>query len=414
MSHSPTPLPSAEKLRLESLGVLPVLLPTVGIVGLLSAFIWGWISNPMQLAFSYLFAFTVGFTICAGALFWTLLHHALDADWSVLMRRILESIASCFPVLLLLFLPIIFLFSKELWHWMTTDLSTDPLLAWKSPFLNEPFFYIRCGFYLLFFSLAGLLYRNLSMRQDEDGDPRITIRLRHTAYGFIPLFVLCLTFAGFDWLMSLDHHWYSTMWGVYLFAGCAQSSMAILILITNGLVRTGHLKGLFTVEHNHIMGMLLFAFTTFWGYISFSQYFLQWYANIPEETWFFVYRNTGSWFWFSVFLVVGHFFIPFLLLLTQPAKRTSWRLCTTAVWVVAMHCVDIYWIIMPNLQLQESRHAGHVATTTGFHPHLLDLLTLVGVLGILGHTILWLLSKGSIFPARDPRLRDSLAVTNWL
>lgn len=96
---------------------------------------------------------------------------------------------------------------------MTTDLSTDPLLAWKSPFLNEPFFYIRCGFYLLFFSLAGLLYRNLSMRQDEDGDPRITLRLRHTAYGFIPLFVLCLTFAGFDWLMSLDHHWYSTMWG---------------------------------------------------------------------------------------------------------------------------------------------------------------------------------------------------------
>ena len=414
MSHPPTPLPAAEKLRLESLGVLPVLFPTVGILGLLSAFIWGLATNPMQLAFSYLFAFSVGFTICAGGLFWTLLHHALDADWSVLMRRILESIASCFPVLLLLFIPIAFLFSKELWHWMTTDLSLDPLLAWKKPFLNEPFFYVRCAFYLLFFSIAGLLYRNLSMRQDLDGDPRITLRLRHTAYGFIPLFVLCLTFAGFDWLMSLDHHWYSTMWGVYLFAGCAQSSMAVLILITNGLVRTGHFKGLFTVEHNHIMGMLLFAFTTFWGYISFSQYFLQWYANIPEETWFFVYRNTGSWYWFSIFLVVGHFFIPFLLLLTQPSKRTSWRLCCTAVWIVGMHCVDIYWIIMPNLQLQEARHAGHVAATTGFHPHLIDLLSLVGVLGILGHTILWLLSRGSIFPARDPRLRDSLAVTNWL
>jgi len=160
--------------------------------------------------------------------------------------------------------------------------------------------------------------------------------------------------------------------------------------------------------------MLLFAFTTFWGYISFSQYVLHWYANIPEETWFFVYRNTGSWYWYSIFLVVGHFFIPFILLLTQPAKRTPWRICSTAVWVVGMHCVDIYWIIMPNLQLQQSRHAGHVAATTGFCPHLLDLLALVGVLGILGHTVLWLLSRGSIFPARDPRLRDSLAVTNWL
>ena len=131
MSQPPAPLPAAEKLRLESLGVLPVLFPTVGILGLLSAFIWGLATNPMQLAFSYLFAFSVGFTICAGGLFWTLLHHALDADWSVLMRRILESIASCFPVLLVLFIPIAFLFSKELWHWMTTDLSLDPLLAWK-------------------------------------------------------------------------------------------------------------------------------------------------------------------------------------------------------------------------------------------------------------------------------------------
>ncbi|NDB94773.1 MAG: hypothetical protein EBZ78_01210 [Verrucomicrobia bacterium] len=209
MSHHPAPLPPAEKLRIERLGILPVLFPAMGILGLASTFIWGFLGHRDQLAFSYLFAFAVGFTICAGALFWTLLHHALDADWSVIVRRILESIASCFPILLVLFLPIAFLFPHDLWHWMTTDLAEDPLLAWKRPFLNEPFFYIRCAFYLLFFSLAGLLYRGLSVRQDTDGDPRLTLRLRHTAYGFIPLFVLCLTFAGFDWLMALDHHWYT-------------------------------------------------------------------------------------------------------------------------------------------------------------------------------------------------------------
>ena len=413
MSAPHGPLPTAEKLRVEKLGILPVLFPALGVIGLVSAFAWGWATNHAQLAFSYLFAFAVGFTLCAGALFWTLLHHALDADWSVLMRRILETVASCFPVILILALPLLILFPKELWHWMTADTAHDPLLAWKRPFLNEPFFYARCAFYLLFFSMAALLYRRWSVQQDEDGDPRITLRSRHTAYGFIPLFVLCFTFAGFDWLMALDHHWYSTMWGVYLFAGAAQSSMALLILITNGLVRTGHLRGLFTAEHNHIMGMLLFAFTVFWGYISFSQYFLQWYANIPEETWFFAYRNTGTWFWYSIFLVVGHFFVPFLLLLTQPAKRTTWRICSAACWVLFMHCVDIYWIVMPNLQLQESRHSGHAATTTGFHPHLLDLLALIGVIGVLAHTFLSLLARRSIFPARDPRLRESLAVTNW-
>lgn len=413
MSASHGPLPSAEKLRMEKLGVFPVLFPILGAVGLISTFVLGYLTNPAQLAFSYLFAFAVGFTICSGALFWTLLHHALDADWSVLMRRILETVACCFPVLVLLALPLLFLFPKDLWYWMTKPLGYDVLLDWKRPFLNTPFFYVRCAFYLFFFCAAAYLYRRWSMQQDEDGDPRLTLRSRHVAYGFIPLFVLCFTFAGFDWLMALDFHWYSTMWGVYLFAGAAQSSMALLILITNGLSKTGHLRGLFTVEHNHIMGMLLFAFTVFWGYIAFSQYFLQWYANIPEETWYFVYRNTGTWAYFSIFLVVGHFFVPFILLLTQPAKRTPWRICTASGWVLFMHCVDLYWIIMPNLQLKKARAAGLPPATTGFEPHLIDLLALVGVIGVLAAAFLWLLARGSIFPARDPRLRESLGVTNW-
>ncbi len=166
MSAPRGPLPSAEKLRLEKLGVLPVLFPILGIAGLVSAFVWGWTTNHAQLAFSYLFAFAVGFTICSGALFWTLLHHALDADWSVLMRRILETVACCFPVLVLLALPMLFLFPKELWYWMTKAPGYDALLDWKRPFLNEPFFYIRCAFYFRFFCAAARLYRRWSMQQD--------------------------------------------------------------------------------------------------------------------------------------------------------------------------------------------------------------------------------------------------------
>jgi hypothetical protein len=144
MSASHGPLPSAEKLRMEKLGVFPVLFPILGAVGLISAFVLGYLTNPAQLAFSYLFAFAVGFTICSGALFWTLLHHALDADWSVLMRRILETVACCFPVLVLLALPLLFLFPKDLWYWMTKPLGYDVLLDWKRPFLNTPFFYVLC------------------------------------------------------------------------------------------------------------------------------------------------------------------------------------------------------------------------------------------------------------------------------
>ena len=401
-----------ERLDSRKLGTLPQIFLIMGVVGLALSAILGYF-NPERFAFSWLFAFTYFFTICCGSLFWVLLHHALDADWSVIVRRVLEQVASLFPILVILFIPLIFL-GPKVYTWMTVEHGHDPLLDEKAAYLNKPFFYIRMVIYFTFFIVASLLMKRFSTEQDITGNPDLTLRMRKVSYGFIPAFALSLTFAAFDWLMGLDYHWFSTMFGVYIFAGSALSSMALLILITNGLKRMGYLQGM-TVEHNHIMGKLLFVFVVFWAYISFSQYFLIWYGNIPEETWFFIHRNEGSWNYVARFIVIGHFAIPFLWLITQPAKRNPKRLCAGAIWMLFMHAVDLYWLILPQLQVNQSARAsgGHgAAHATGLSLHLLDFATIAAFTGVLGFVLLRFLPKHSLFPIRDARLLDSVYLKN--
>src|SRR5260370_37309770 len=174
----------------------------------------------------------------------------------------------------------------------------------KGAYLNLNFFILRAAFFLGFFIIASQLLRRFSVRQDKDGNPRFTIRLRKVAFISLPLFALCLTFGAFDWLMSLNYRWFSTMFGVYIFAGAAGSSMSLLVLVITALQRAGYLKNVVTLEHYHIMGKGMVAFCIFWAYIVFGQYMLIWYANIPEETHYFITRNTDSWWDLSMLLVV--------------------------------------------------------------------------------------------------------------
>ncbi len=286
---------------------------------------------------------------------------------------------------------------------------TNTILYKKKGFLNEGFWYLRFFFYAVaLYSIIHFL-RGWSIKQDETGDPKYFRRMRRASCGFLPLFATAWTFLVFDWLMALDYAWFSTMWGVYLFAGSALNSMAFLIILLTLLRRQGYLKQVVTEEHYHLMGKLLLAFTIFWAYIAFSQFFLIWYANITEETKFYLTRNTAYWNTHAIlFLVIGHFFLPFGILLIQGLKKKPVILSAVAVWSLVMHFCDIYWIIIPErgpslTAGQDMILAGNIFT---------DLLAWVAVAGIFGFAVMHFLGKGSLYPCRDPRLDESLNVMN--
>jgi len=377
----------------------------LGLVGLavvaFIAVLAGAILNPGQFAYSYLFAYFFFLTICMGGLFWTLVHHAVDAEWSVVVRRQTENIASLLVIMAVLFIPLVFV-APTLWQWMQAKNAHDPLLLEKAAYLNKPFFWFRAFFYFAFFILCGGLLRAFSIAQDKAGSPRYTVLNRRVTFSSALLFAVCLTFAAVDWLMGLDYHWFSTMWGVYIFAGTALSSMCVLVLIITALRGAGYLQNVVTMEHYHIMGKLMMAFTIFWAYIGFSQYMLIWYANIPEETVYFLRRNTGTWWYGSQFMVVGHFFVPFLFLLFQRGKKTPLFLCGMACWILLMHMLDMYIIVMP---------AYHPA---GFDlsSFLMDIPCLIAIGCTLAAVFLKRLGESALYPSRDPRLRQSIALKN--
>ncbi len=369
-----------------------------GVIGLVASVALGYL-NHRQAAFSWLFAFIYFFTICVGALFWTLVHHAKDAEWSVLVRRQLENLAALIPILAVLFFATIFFTAPLLYGWWTIPHGVSELLDKKQPFLNHTGFIVRAVIY--FVALSGLAFfnRRNSVSQDADGHPVFTIRMRRLAFMGIPLMALSLTFGAVDWLMSLDFHWQSTMWGVYIFAGGAGSAMSLLVLLVTWLKSAGYLK-MVNEEHYHIMGKLMLAFCVFWAYIGFSQYMLIWYANLPEETSYFIRRNTETWWYLSMLLVVGRFFLPFPFLLFQGTKKNPKWLCVVAAWILTMQLLDIYIIILPILHVK------------GVAPHLLDITTVVGIGGILGFFFLRGLPKSSLFPVRDPRVQESIRLSN--
>jgi hypothetical protein len=392
------PTPEGEFFETTRFGGLSMIFAIAAVAGLalsvLAGMMW-----PEQFAYSWLFGFAYFFTLCAGCFFWIIVHHAVDAEWSVVVRRQWENIASLLPVMALFFIPIVLL-RNHLYEWMTIPYGQDHLLDTKREYLNLPFFIARALFFFAYFGVAAWLFRTISIAQDKDGSPAKTLRMRRLAFIFLPLFGLSLTFGAFDWLMSLNYKWFSTMWGVYIFAGAAGSSMSLTVLLITWLRKSGYLAETVTIEHYHIMGKWMLAFTVFWAYIGFSQYMLIWYANIPEETEYFILRNTESWNLLNLLLVAGRFFIPFLLLLLRATKKKVNTLCMIAGWILFMQMLDIYIVVLPELH-----HAG-----VRLSP--LDLLPIIGIGGTLGFLFLRVVGKASLFPVRDPRVIESIRITN--
>lgn len=398
-------------LKKEELGGTMTGLLAVGILALLGA-AYSCYVDPKAFNYSWLFAYMIFYTMVAGSFFWMVVQHATNSGWNILIRRQLENVSGVFWVLALMFIPLLPFWGERLysiWPWLNSAYThDDPLYHAKSGYFTlgqdwPAFFYLRLAIYFITFGLMGAWFRRRSIQQDSDGHPRHSVAMRKTSYGMIALFAVSITFSGIDWMMSMNYHWYSTMWGVYIFAGCAGSAMALLAIILHSLKAKGYLQ-LVNEEHFHIIGKLMFAFTIFWSYIAFSQFMLIWYANIPEETIFYKIRNTPGWFPLSIFMVIGHFIVPFLWLLGQAAKKTPWRLITAASWMIFIHICDLYWIIMPML-----RKEGPIPSWTGF---LSDLTCVLGIGCIVAWAFLRNLSKSNLYPVKDPRLDESIHLKN--
>ena len=379
--------------RLPLIGVVFALLGAVACAMLGAA-------NPKQFFFSWLVSFLFFLSLALGALFFVLIQYAVQGGWGIVLRRIGETVFATLPVMAALFLPV-YLGLHDLYSWSVPGAAEhDALLRWKAPFLNVPFFLMRAALYFGIWSFIALLYYRSSRGQDSAGDHGASARLRRLAGPAIIVLALTQTFASIDWIVSLTPHWYSTMFGVYFFAGSYVGFIALLSVVVVAMRGAGLLETVITAEHLHDVGKFLFAFTAFWAYIGFSQFFLMWYANLPEETIFYKARLEGSWQIVSLLLLVGHFGIPFFYLMGRAVKRTGWTLAVGGAWLLAMHFVDIYWQVMPTLHPE------------GVRPSALDVAALFAVGGCFLAAASWLMRRQALVPLRDPRLAESLRFEN--
>jgi hypothetical protein len=356
----------------------------------------GYFINSQQFFHSYLISYVFWLTIALGGLFFTMLHHLVAAKWSVVLRRLSENIMSTIIIFAIFFIPLLF-GMHDLFHWSHAEAAAqDYLLQAKTPYFNIPFFIGRAAIYFLIWLVLARILDRLSISQDSGHSDRLIRKMGLTSAPGMILFALTVTFAAFDWLMSLDAHWYSTIFGVYIFSGSLVGLLAFLTLIVIFLKKNDVLNETISIEHLFDLGKLIFAFIIFWGYMSFSQYLLIWYGNIPEETVWFLHRWENSWSVMALILVFGHFAIPFFILFPRSTKRNTLVLTIITPWILLMHWADIYWIIMPSLH----QH--------GIRLSWIDLTTTVG----LGGVFLWYLwrkmTARALVPINDPGLQSSI------
>ena len=298
--------------------------------------------------FDYLWMYMFLISITIGSLMLVSLEYLVGATWSTPFRRVSEFLAACTPVLILLAIPLLYSM-HDLYHWMNAEIvEADELLKGKEPYLNLKFFLIRITFCLLVWLIFYLLFIRNSEKQDETKDSNLTKRNITLSVIFTPLFVITMTITAIDWMMSLEPHWYSTIFGVYYFSGTIVAALAAATIITVLLKEGGYFPSKITNQHYYSLGTMMFGFNIFWAYIAFSQFLLIWYADLPEETFWMIQRLSGGWAYVSFALLLVHFIIPFLVLLPRSAKTDPKILKVMAVWMLCAHALDLYWLIMPS------------------------------------------------------------------
>lgn len=352
--------------------------------------------DPVRSAFNNLIMLMLLLSIGIGGLFLVAVEYLAGAVWSVPFRRIPEFLAAVLFILPVAALPV-YLNLHDLYHWThLEDVAADELLTGKQPYLNVAFFTIRVIAIFLIWMLFYLFIVKKSEKQDKTADQNLTRKNIRWSAAFMPVLAITISIAAIDWMKSLEPHWFSTIYGIYFFSGTVLAALAVTTFLAVYLNEKGMLvKGL-NKDHYYSLGALLFAFINFWAYIAFSQFLLIYYANIPEETFWYLDRWEGSWIFVSIFLIFVHFVVPYFGLLSQPSKMDPKRLKFMSMWILFAHFVDLYWLIMPTYSPE-----GFVLSWYEIGFPLLAFGLLVLVFGFKA-------KRQNLVPVNDPKLKRAL------
>jgi hypothetical protein len=394
MSGSWSLPPGLERARRRAL-----LVGAAGIAASLLALLFG---TRQQFFLSYLFAYLFWIGLPLGSFALLMLQHLTGGAWGLALRRPLETGTRMIPLMAILFIPLLFGLG-DLYVWVGDPHArgggTVPL---RETWLGVGFFLTRAVLYFASWIGFGFLLNRWSREQDRTGDPRIQVRLRILSGAGLPLYGLTATFAAVDWVMSLTPEWYSTVYGMIFMAGQGLSSLALMVGLTAILAPHEPLAAIANRDLFQDLGNLLFAFVMLWAYLAYSQFLIIWSADLAEEVPFYLYRTAGGWKWIVGLLMVFHFFVPFLLLLSRSAKRNRKTMAGLAAAILAMRLVDLHWMVVP-----AHAQGRHLTPIPGFHLHFLDFALPVAMGGIWVWVFLGQLGRLPILPPRDPRLLET-------
>jgi hypothetical protein len=352
--------------------------------------------NPTQFLQSYLMAYMWCLGATLGCLALGMVHQLSGGEWGVLIRRPIGAASRVLPILTVLFLPIA-LGLHRLYVWSDpAHAAGDEILRHKQLYLNVPFFMARAAFYFLVWNALVYFLNRWSLEQDRTGDPRIARRMQKLSAGGLVAYGLTITFASFDWLMSLDPHWYSTMYGVLVMGGQGLTAVALLTIVLVWLSRRPPLRAIVGPSHFHDLGNLMLAFTMLWAYFSFSQYLIIWAGNLPHEIAWYLHRSFTSWRLVALGLVLFHFVVPFVLLLSRRLKRHADTIVWVAIWILFARLIDLVWLIAP-----EFHH-------DGLSVSWLDVVLPVALGGLWLGCFVWQLRGRAILPVHDPQFDETL------
>ena len=393
-----------------SLAGLSVPLCAGGLAALLIGFAIGLFGVGSGFGLSaYLTAFMYCLSIALGTLFFVLIQHLVRAGWSVVVRRVAELMMVMLLPLAILFLPVLFSLWGEgtLYAWDNPNFAEEhhiPSAIWdaKQSYLSPGFFTLRAFIYLVIWAGLAMYYYKMSCLQDETGEKTLTETMQARSGPAIILFCLATSFAAFDWMMSLAPMWFSTMFGVYFFAGSVLAAHCAITVGAFLLQKNGAIRDEVTVEHYHDLGKYIFGFVFFWTYITFSQFLLIWYANIPEEQTWFYDRQSGTFGMLALVLIFFHWMIPMAGTMSIHVRRRPPLVFFWAVYILIVHYVDLYFIIMPEAGLGAGGVMGVLAS----------LLCVLGMVGLLTGLVLMVAGRTKVMAVRDPRLPQSLAFEN--
>lgn len=354
----------------------------------------GFFTDQHRAILNYLMAYMFILSIGIGSLLLVALEYVGGADWSVPIRRVVEFLSSIIIFLPILVLPLVFSI-HDIFHWAHEDVvSADQILKGKSPYLNETFFIIRVFAVLAIWGIFYFLMIRNSNAQDKSHDQSLTKRNIILSAIFIPFFAITITITAVDWLMSLEPHWFSTIFGVYFFSSSVVASLAAITLFVVLLKEKGFMHPKLIDDHLFSLGALQFAFINFWAYIAFSQYLLVWYANLPEENFWFIHRWQNGWQYLSILLIITHFIVPYAALLSQPSKMDPRRLKFISIWILFAHFIDLYWLIMPNVE--------------GYYFSWIDIVVPLITVGVIILVFNYRAKKSNLVPIGDPKLQKGL------